>query len=57
MPLAFLAERIEKSLANGLCKYGDFFKGEDRLLVSQGHCTATTSDGGALSPFLVSFMP
>lgn len=25
MPLAFLAKKIEKSLANDLCKYGDFF--------------------------------
>lgn len=57
MPLAFLAEKIEKSLASDLCKYGDFFKGEERLLVSHSHCIATTSEGGALSPFLVSFMP
>lgn len=28
VPLAFLAEKIEKSLANDLCKYGDFLMRE-----------------------------
>lgn len=58
MPLAFLAEEIEQSVANNLCKHGKYILLNERskVISFQSNHVALTWRRDAVSPLLAFFI-